>query len=144
MIFYNSALAKFFLNENKDSFMALGINFIKRRHPNPEQEMRMLIKEKQYQECLIITFPIALILSLFISWWFMLLPLIAYHLFYTIEWGIRALQPNSSFTTDFVPHKGCTAFDCEVNRHCIDLVYFRKRKCFAWTKFYFKTSRPVL
>lgn len=143
MIFYNSSLAKCFLNKDKESLMVLGMNFTKKRYPSPEQEMKMLIKKKQHQECLIITTPIALVLSLLGSWWFMLLPLIAYHLFYGIEWVIRSRQKSSGSTTDFIPHKGCTVFDCEVNRHCIDLVYLRKRKSFAWVKFYFNTSSPT-
>ena len=68
----------------------------------------------------------ALVLSVWLSWWWMLLAFMSYHLLYWLE---RWFGHHSSF-------------DWEALEHCSDALYLRKRKSRAWMKWYGKKSLP--
>lgn len=127
MIIYKSPLTKWLVNEEKLYFMLFGICFTRCRYLEVWEYMELRIRERQYTECVLLTFPFAFILSVFFSWWCMLLPLLSYHLLYLLEkrWGHHSI------------------FDWEVLEHCDDAIYFRKRKSFVWMKYYFKKSLPA-
>lgn len=126
MILYNSLLAKIVLSKEQENFMLFGINFTQRKYVEPCEEMEMLIYQKQYSECTALGLLPALILSLLISWWFMLLIPATYYIIYSIEWIILRCSKSS---------RRQSAFDIEAKKYRHDLLYLRKRKRFAWTKY---------
>ena len=91
------------------------------------EEMELRIHARQFWECFLLTLIPALALSLWLSWWWMILPFIAYHLFYWFE-------------KMFFPH---SVFDWEALTFCGDAMYLRKRKSFAWMKWYGKKTLPA-
>ena len=68
----------------------------------------------------------ALGLSLWFSWWWMVLPFMTYHLLY---WFEKAISSHS-------------VFNWEALTYCGDAVYMRKRKSYAWMKWYGKKTFP--
>ena len=89
MIFYNNSLARLLLKKkSRESFMLFGLNFSKRRFPDPCKDMKMRIKEKQYQECFLLGLIPALFLGVSFSPWFILLPIFTYRILYVLEWLI--------------------------------------------------------
>lgn len=127
MILYNSLLAKIVLSKEQENFMLFGINFTQRKYVEPFEEMEMLIHQKQYNECTALGLLPALILSLLISWWFILLIPSTYYILYSIEWIILRCSKGS---------RRQSAFYIEARKHRHDLLYLRKRKHFAWTKYF--------
>lgn len=65
-------------------------------------------------------------LSLWFSWWWMVLPFMTYHLLY---WFEKAISSHS-------------VFNWEALTYCGDAVYMRKRKSYAWMKWYGKKTFP--
>lgn len=85
MIFYNNFLAKCFLGKKKHYFMIGGLFFTRYKYLEVWEEMELRIHARQFWECFLLTLIPALALSLWLSWWWMILPFIAYHLFYWFE-----------------------------------------------------------
>ena len=112
MILYNSWLAKCFLSKKKHSFMIFGFCFTRYKYLEIWEEMENRIHLRQYTECFFLTLLPALGLSLWLSWWFMLIPLCTYHFLY---WWERMIRNHS-------------IFDWEPKKHCGDTLYLRKRK----------------
>lgn len=129
MILYNSLLAKIVLSKEQNNFMLFGINFTQRRYLDPCEEMEMLIQQKQYNECMALGILPAFILSLLISWWFVLLIPATYYLLYSIEWIILHCSKSLKRQSTFI---------LEARRNRFDLLYLRKRKHYAWMKFFGK------
>ncbi len=73
-----------------------------------------------------IDFNPSLGLSLWFSWWWMVLPFMTYHLLY---WFEKAISSHS-------------VFNWEALTYCGDAVYMRKRKSYAWMKWYGKKTFP--
>ena len=126
MIVYNSRLAKLFLGKRKYYFIFFGHCFTRYKSLEIWEYMELRIHERQYLECLLLALFPALLLSLLLSWWFMLLALMSYHLLYWLE---RSLRNHS-------------VFDWEALEHCGDTLYLRKRKFCAWKKWYGKKRLP--
>ena len=61
-----------------------------------------------------------------VSWWWMVLPFMTYHLLY---WFEKAISSHS-------------VFNWEALTYCGDAVYMRKRKSYAWMKWYGKKTFP--
>ena len=127
MILYNSRLAKCFLGKKKHSFMIFGFCFTRYRYLEIWEEMEARIHLRQYTECFFLTLLPALGLSLWLSWWFMLIPLCTYHFLY---WWERMIRHHS-------------IFDWEAIKHCGDTLYLRKRKSYSWMKPYCKKKLPA-
>lgn len=64
--------------------------------------------------------------TLWFSWWWMVLPFMTYHLLY---WFEKAISSHS-------------VFNWEALTYCGDAVYMRKRKSYAWMKWYGKKTFP--
>jgi len=88
--------------------------------------MELQIHARQYTECFFLALLPALALSVWLSWWWMLLAFMSYHLLYWLE---RWFGHHSSF-------------DWEALEHCSDALYLRKRKSRVWMKWYGKKSLP--
>lgn len=127
MIIYNSLLAKTFLNRKKRHyFMIFGCCFTRFKYLEVWEDMELRIHARQYTECFFLALLPALVLSVWLSWWWMLLAFMSYHLLYWLE---RWFGHHSSF-------------DWEALEHCSDALYLRKRKSRAWMKWYGKKSLP--
>lgn len=126
MILYNSLFAKVFRSKKKHYFMIFGCCFTRYKYLEVWEDMELRIHERQYLECFLLALVPAIILSLLLSWWFMLLALFNYHLLY---WGERWFGHHSTF-------------DWEALEHCGDTLYLRKRKSCAWKKWYGKKTLP--
>lgn len=127
MIFYNSVLAKCFLGKDSHSFMMGGVCFTHLKYLEVWEEMELRIHVRQYWECAMLMLVPALFLSLWMSWWGLLLPFMTYHWLYWME---RTFRPRS-------------VFDWEAMENCGDTLYLGKRKSFAWMKWYGKKSLPL-
>lgn len=126
MIVYNSRLAKWLMKERKHYFMIMGCCFTRFRYCEVWEDMELKIHEKQHFECLLLTVLPALALSLWLSWWWMVLPLITYDILYWLE----------------VIWRRHSVFDWEAMENCGDTLYLRKRKGYDWTKHYCKRKLP--
>lgn len=127
MILYNSFLAKCFRGGKKHSFMIFGCYFTRHKKMKIWEEMEARIHLRQYTECFILTLLPALGLSLWLSWWFMAIPLCTYHILY---WWERMVRHHS-------------IFDWEAEEHCGDALYLRKRNSYIWLKAYCKKKLPT-
>lgn len=127
MIFYNNIFAKWFLGKKKHYFMLGGFFFTQHKYLEVWEEMEMRIHARQYWECVSLTLIPGLVLSLIFSWWWMLLPFLTYHLLYWFEKAVRSHS----------------VFNWEAVRHCGDMLYLRKRKSYAWMKWYCQKSLPT-
>ena len=117
MIFYNSLLAKWFLGKGKKHYFMLGWFFFTRyKYLEVWEDMELRIHARQYWECFSLTLIPALILSLLLSWWWMVLPFVTYHILYWFE--------------KIICHH--SIFNWEAMKHCGDTLYLRKRKAYAW------------
>ena len=112
MIFYNNLLAKCFLGKKKHYFMIGGLFFTRYKYLEVWEEMELRIHARQFWECFLLTLIPALGLSLWFSWWWMVLPFMTYHLLY---WFEKAISSHS-------------VFNWEALTYCGDAVYMRKRK----------------
>lgn len=127
MVFYDSLLAKWFLGSEKHYFMIGGLFFTRHKFLEIWEYMELRIRTRQFWECVWLTLLPAFILSLLYSWWWMLLPFMTYHGFYWLE---RIFRPHS-------------VFDWEARENCGDTLYLRKRKSFAWMRWYGKKTLPL-
>lgn len=127
MIFYNNILAKWFLGKGKKHyFMIGGFFFTRYKYLEVWEDMELRIHARQFWECFSLTIVPALILSLWLSWWWMILPFMTYHILF---WFEKAFCPHS-------------VFNWEAVKHCGDALYLRKRKSYAWMKWYGKKTLP--
>lgn len=128
MIFYNNLLAKWFFRKGKKHyFMFGGFLFTRYKYLEVWEDMELRIHIRQFWECFLLTLLPALVLSLVYSWWWMILPFMTYHVFYWLEKSFR-------------PH---SVFDWEAIENCGDTLYLRKRKSYAWMKWYGKKTLPL-
>ena len=84
MIFYNNLLAKWFLGKKKHYFMVGGLFFTRYKYLEVWEDMELRIHARQYWECFFLTLAPALILSLWLSWWWMIVPFVP--MTYFIGW----------------------------------------------------------
>lgn len=122
MIFYNSVLAKMFLGKKRHYFMLACFFFTKHKYLEVWEDMEMRIHARQYWECFSLFVLPGLLLSLLFSWWWMLLPALAYHLLFMIE---RLFCKHSVFNCEAIENRG-------------DALYLRKRSSYGWLKRYGK------
>lgn len=128
MIFYNSLLAKCFLGKGKKHYFMLGWFFFTRyKSLEVWEEMELRIHARQYWECFPLTLIPALVLSILFSWWWMVLPFVTYHILY---WFEKIIRSHSIFNWEAIEHSG-------------DTLYLRKRKAYAWRKWYGKKELPA-
>ena len=103
-----------------------GLFFTRYKYLEVWEEMELRIHARQFWECFLLTLIPALGLSLWFSWWWMVLPFMTYHLLY---WFEKAISSHS-------------VFNWEALTYCGDAVYMRKRKSYAWMKWYGKKTFP--
>ena len=127
MIFYNNLLAKWFLGKKKHCFMVGGLFFTRYKYLEVWEDMELRIHARQYWECFFLTLAPALILSLWLSWWWMIVPFVTYDILYWLE---KAFRSHS-------------VFNWEAVENCGDTLYLRKRKSYAWMKWYGKKTLPL-
>ena len=127
MIFYNNRLAKWFLGKKKHYFMVGGLFFTRYKYLEVWEDMELRIHARQYWECFFLTLAPALILSLWLSWWWMIVPFVTYDILYWLE---KAFRSHS-------------VFNWEAVENCGDTLYLRKRKSYAWMKWYGKKTLPL-
>ena len=79
MIIYNSLLAKTFLNRKKRHyFMIFGCCFTRFKYLEVWEDMELRIHARQYTECFFLALFPALVLSVWLSWWWMLVAFMSY------------------------------------------------------------------
>ena len=128
MIIYNSLLAKTFLNRKKRHyFMIFGCCFTRFKYLEGWEEMELQIHARQYTECFFLALLPALVLSVWLSWWWMIVPFVTYDILYWLE---KAFRSHS-------------VFNWEAVENCGDTLYLRKRKSYAWMKWYGKKTLPL-
>ena len=127
MIFYNSLFAKWFLGNENYYFMLGGLCFARYRNLEMWEDMELRIHIRQYWECVFLTLMPAFFMSLWASWWWILFPLLTYHLFYWLE---RIFRPHSVFDWEAIENSG-------------DTLYLQKRRNFAWMKWYGRKTLPL-
>ena len=128
MIIYNSLLAKTFLNRKKRHyFMIFGCCFTRFKYLEGWEEMELQIHARQYTECFFLALLPALALSVWLSWWWMIVPFVTYDILYWLE---KAFRSHS-------------VFNWEAVENCGDTLYLRKRKSYAWMKWYGKKTLPL-
>ena len=116
MIIYNSLLAKTFLNRKRHYFMIFGCCFTRFKYLEGWEEMELQIHARQYTECFFLALLPALVLSVWLSWWWMIVPFVTYDILYWLE---KAFRSHS-------------VFNWEAVENCGDTLYLRKRKSYAW------------
>lgn len=107
--------------------MLFGCCFTRFRYLEVWEYMEVRVHVRQYTECFLLTLLPVLGLSLYFSWWWIVLAMSTYHLLYWLEKIFR----------------GHSSFDWEALEHCGDTLYLRKRKSFAWLKIYYKKTLPI-
>lgn len=127
MIFYNSLLAKWFLGKKSHYFMIGGFCYTRYKYLEGWEDMELRIHVRQYWECVLLTLVPMLVLCLWLSKWWILLPFVTYYLLYWIE---RIFRSHS-------------VFDWEALENCGDSLYLRKRKSFTWMRWYGKKTLPL-
>lgn len=127
MIFYDNLLAKWLLGKERHFFMIGPLCFTRYSYLEVWEDMELRIHVRQYWECVLLTLVPAFFLSLWLSWWWMLLPLVIYHLLY---WFERTFRPHSVFDWEAIENSG-------------DTLYLEKRKNFAWMRWYGKKTLPL-
>ena len=128
MIIYNSLLAKTFLNRKKRHyFMIFGCCFTRFKYLEEWEDMELLIHARQYTEFFFLALFPALVLSVWLSWWWMIVPFVTYDILYWLE---KAFRSHS-------------VFNWEAVENCGDTLYLRKRKSYAWMKWYGKKTLPL-
>lgn len=129
MVIYKSKLANIVLSKNShnDYITLLGISFTRKGYFISIWEgVEMKIHRRQYAECFILAIIPTILLCLFASCFFIVLPLFSYHIFY---WFEQAIYHHS-------------AFDYEAKANCMETTYFIVRKKFAWMKWYCHKELP--
>ncbi len=125
MIVYNSRLAKFFLRGKKGKgFITLfGISFTTASNFLPMNiSLEMKVHRQQYSECFWASVIPTVILCVFVSPFFAVVPFLTYHILYWLEYKV----------------KGHSAFDYEARSNHDDAAYPAMRRSFAWKKWYWK------
>ena len=107
MIFYNNLLAKWFLGKKKHYFMVGGLFFTRYKYLEVWEDMELRIHARQYWECFFLTLVPALILSLWLSWWWMIVPFVTYDILYWLE---KAFRSHSVFNWEAVENCGDTLY----------------------------------
>ncbi len=102
--------------------MVGGLFFTRYKYLEVWEDMELRIHARQYWECFFLTLAPALILSLWLSWWWMIVPFVTYDILYWLE---KAFRSHS-------------VFNWEAVENCGDTLYLRKRKSYAWMKWYGK------
>ena len=65
--------------------MIFGCCFTRFKYLEGWEEMELQIHARQYTECFFLALLPALVLSVWLSWWWMLLAFMSYHLLYWLE-----------------------------------------------------------
>lgn len=99
------------LGKKKHYFMIGGLFFTRYKYLEVWEEMELRIHARQFWECFLLTLIPALGLSLWFSWWWMVLPFMTYHLLY---WFEKAISSHS-------------VFNWEALTYCGDAVYMKKK-----------------
>ena len=76
------------LREKKHYFMVGGLFFTRYKYLEVWEDMELRIHARQYWECFFLTLAPALILSLWLSWWWMIVPFVTYDILYWLEKSI--------------------------------------------------------
>lgn len=125
MIFYNSLLAKWFLGKGKKHYFMLGWFFFTRyKYLEVWEDMELRIHARQYWECFSLTLIPALILSLLLSWWWMVLPFVTYHILY---WFEKIICHHSIFNWEAMKHWWRYALSQEEESVCLEKRLREKR-----------------
>ena len=107
--------------------MIFGCCFTRFKYLEGWEEMELQIHARQYTECFYLALLPALVLSVWLSWWWMIVPFVTYDILYWLE---KAFRSHS-------------VFNWEAVENCGDTLYLRKRKSYAWMKWYGKKTLPL-
>lgn len=140
---YNSAFAKLFLFSGYDTIMFFGLIITKLKKLIPSVLRHEQIHQRQYVECMVLSLPVALLLCLFISQWFLFLIPTFYYLLYLGEWLISFIY--HLFTDNRVTGSevnsnayAAGAMEMEAKLNQDNPNYLNERKLLAWIKYYGK------
>lgn len=142
-VFYNSIIAKVLLYFSPcDLIMLFGMVFSKAKKEDVPQGVinHECVHIRQWNEVTMLSgiIILALVLSLGISAWWMLLSGVTYYVWYILEWVIKGVNYSimmDEWTCDMETPYEAISFEREARKAEIDCNYVENRKLFAWLRF---------
>lgn len=142
-VFYENWLAKAILFKNYGTMMFFGFIITKHASLPIETQREERIHQLQFKECMEIATIPAVFLSLYVSWWWMLLIPTLYYIMYGVEWFISFIYhlfKDKQIGDGKVNANAyyASAFEMEAKENRNSQIYLRFRKWGAWFKYYGK------
>lgn len=142
-IYYNSKLAKLILFGSYHTIMLFGFILTKLKELSETTIRHERIHQKQFFECMEIAAIPSVLLSLYVSaWWLLLIP-IFYYILYGVEWFISFVY--HLFTDERIGGGKvnanayrASAFEMEAKFNQDNPNYLKERKWGAWFRYYGK------
>lgn len=142
-VFYENWLAKAILFKNYGTMMFFGFIITKHASLPIEAQREERIHQLQFKECMEIATIPAVFLSLYVSWWWMLLIPLFYYILYLAEWFVSFVY---HLFTDNIIGSGkvnanayrASAFEMEAKLNQDNPNYLKERKWGAWFRYYGK------
>lgn len=142
-VFYENWLAKAILFKNYGTMMFFGFIITKHASLPIETQREERIHQLQFKECMEIATIPAVFLSLYVSWWWMLLIPTLYYIMYGVEWFISLVY--HLFTDERIGGGKvnanayrASAFEMEAKLNQDNPNYLKERKWGAWLHYYGK------
>lgn len=142
-VFYENWLAKAILFKNYGTMMFFGFIITKHASLPIETQREERIHQLQFKECMEIATIPAVFLSLYVSWWWMLLIPLFYYILYGVEWLISLVY--HLFTDERIGGGKvnnnayrASAFEMEAKLNQDNPNYLKERKWGAWFHYYGK------
>lgn len=142
-VFYENWLAKAILFKNYGTMMFFGFIITKHASLPIEAQREERIHQLQFKECMEIATIPAVFLSLYVSWWWMLLIPLFYYILYGVEWFISLVY--HLFTDERIGGGKvnnnayrASAFEMEAKLNQDNPNYLKERKWGAWFHYYGK------
>lgn len=142
-IYYNNPLAKLILFGNYHTIMLFGFILTKLNELSEAVLRHEKTHQKQYVECMEIAAVPSVLLSLYVSaWWLLLIPLF-YYILYLAEWFVSFvyhLFTDSRISDGKVNANAyrASAFEMEAKLNQDNPNYLKERKWGAWMHYYGK------
>lgn len=142
-IYYNNPIAKLLLFSGYPTIMFFGFILTKKLRLSLDTETHEQIHQHQFIECVELAAIPAILLSLCVSWWFLLLIPTFYYSLYLGEWSLSFVY---HCVVDYrlgiaeINHKAykSIAFEREAKMNQGCRCYLKERKWFAWFRYYGK------
>lgn len=142
-VFYENWLAKAILFKNYGTMMFFGFIITKHASLPIEAQREERIHQLQFKECMEIATIPAVFLSLYVSWWWLLLIPLFYYILYGVEWFISFVY--HLFTDERIGGGKvnantyrASAFEMEAKFNQDNPNYLKERKWGAWFRYYGK------